>query len=191
MKAQISNISSEKKLVEHLLKNALTQHDQNKSDKPPSSGSNKVFDLAAYATSSTKYSTNAGGRPKPDAFAKKTSAIKIYNDENDYASYSQSQTANSSFVANSVKTNKDYETLKEVKPTSSVLANLANGNMNRVLQEGNANNAAVENIPTESEEAFPTKVFHPQTNEKSLKERIDMSKFKLDLSVISKNRKVG
>ena len=170
-----------------MLKNALTQHDQNKSDKPPSSGSHQIFDLAAYATSSSKYSTTAGGRPKPDAFAKKTSAIKIYNDENDCASYSQSQTANSSFVANSVKTNKDYETLKEVKQVSSMMNN---ANMNRILQEGNVNNAT-EHIPTESEEAFPTKVFHPQPNEKSLKERIDMSKFKLDLSVISKNRKVG
>lgn len=190
LKSQITSISSEKKLTEHLLKNALTQHDTNKSDKTPStsSGTHKGLDPSILAATSGKYSTNAGGRPKADPFARKTSAIKIYNDENEYASYSQCQSVNSSFVMNSVKTSKDLDTtmMKENKQSGSVLAS---GNMGRILQEGSMNSAV--ELPTEGDEAFPNKVFHPQLNQKSLKERMDMSQFKLDLSVISKNRKVG
>jgi hypothetical protein len=189
LKSQVTSINSEKKLTEHLLKNALTQHDTNKSDKSQSSSAtHKGLDPSILTTTSGKYSANAGGRPKADAFARKSSAIKIYNDENDYASYSQGQSVNSSFIANSVKVSKDLDTsyVKENKPVGSVQTS---GNVGRILQEGSTNSAV--ELPTEGDEAFPSKVFPPQLNQKSLKERIDMSQFKLDLSIISKNRKVG
>jgi len=188
LKAHVKNLSSEKKLVEHLLKNALTQHDmakENNKNTSGSSGAHKVLENSNLAINSCKYA-NMGAKMKTDTYTKKSNVSTTYNDENDYSSYTQAPTANSSFAGNSFKLSKDNEGSKEGKQVNS---SVTVDKMEKFLQQDSTYSSV--QLTEDGDEPFPNKVFHPQPNEKSLKERIDMNQFKLDLSIISKNRKVG
>jgi len=180
LKAQNSNLGSEKKLVEHLLKNALQQKENGKEDKKLSNEILNTLESSNLAITSCKYS-NTKERAKTVTNAKKPTPAANFNDENDYGYHSQYQALHSSFVSMQGKPKKESENLKQVN-TSLTVAKSNEINEEHIMK------AVVQT--EEGDEPFPKKVFHPRLNEKSLKERIDMSQFKLDLTRISKSRKV-
>ena len=199
LKAQVSNLTSEKKLVEHLLKSSLMQKEPAKEnvkeDKKLSNGILNTLESSNLAVTSCKYS-HSKERVKTANYSKKSLVTESFNDENDYSSHYQ-QPTNTSFVSMSLKLDKELMSLKEVKQPQQqqqlVNSSLNFGKIIRVNEPMNA--VALTDIAVtvegaeEGDEPFPKKVFHPRINEKSLKERIDMSQFKLDLTRISKNRK--
>jgi len=188
LKAQVANLCTEKKLVEQLLKNSLVQRESSKEmtkeDRRLSTGILSTLENSSLAIGTCKYS-NSKDKVKNNTFIKKT-LMDTTNNENDYAAHGQYQPINSSLAAMSVKLEKDLENLKEIKQqvTSSI-------NFEKI-HRGPESNIMTEPVETaeEGDEAFPSKVFHPRLNERSLKERIDLSQFKLDLTRISKNRRV-
>jgi len=194
LKAQVTNLSSEKKLVEHLLKSSIMQKESTKEnikdDRKLSNGILNTLESSSLAVNTCKYS-NSKDRVKTANYTKKPLATEVFNDENDYASHSHYQTLNSSFATISLKLDKESTSLKESKQQLQQLVNssLNFGKIIRVNEGNNTNHNETTGRTEDGDEPFPKKVFHPRTNDKSLKERIDLSQFRLDLTRISKSRK--
>lgn len=205
LKTQVSTLTSEKKLIEHLLKNALTQKeatptatagiskDNIKDERKISTGILTTLESSSLAINSCKYS-NIKERVKTTPYSKKTAVTETYNDENDYATHAHYQTMNSSFGTMPLKFDKEAVSLKEVKQPQQQQSNSSVNfeNLKQFLNERintQADEQPSEIMDDDGDEAFPNKVFHPKLNQKSLKERINMSQFKLDLTRISKSRK--
>jgi len=180
LKTQVTNITSEKKVVEHLLKNALMQNENAKENYKTTI---KKPDVPSLNISNSKY-FNTDGRAKTDMFTKKTIETENCNDENDYTSHTKNQTLNTSFAAPSYsKSDKTEGILKETKE-NSISSSFAKAS--KLLNGGNSEMIDMPDLLADHDEAFPDKVAPPQLIAKSLKERIDMNKFKLDFSRIGK-----
>jgi len=165
LKGQVSNITAEKKLVEHLLKNALAQ---NENAKENSKSEIKKPDIPSLNISSSKY-FNPVGRVKTDNYVKKTMETENCNDENDYTAHTKYQTLNTSFAAPSYsQSDKTEGVLKETKDNSvGVSSSFAKVNK---LVNGEGGEIEVPDFLGDADEAFPDKVAPPQLNTKSLKE---------------------
>jgi len=186
LKGQVASLSAEKKLVEHLLKNSLLQNDSSKEnniklDKRYSVATTASMDNPKLLGISNK-NLDVATRVKTDNYVKKTLDTEG-NDENDYPTYAQFKALNTSVNATAAKGSvKEDRVLKEAKE-ASLSINFAKINM--FLNEG-----SVSELHEDCEEAYPNKVVPPKLNTQSLKERMDMTQFRLDLTRISKNRKV-
>jgi len=192
LKAQVNTLNSEKKLAESLLKNALLQNDMSKEnlkgDKKIQSKIYSITESASVGLTSSK-SMNFGAKMKvdslkADSLIKKSSEIENVNDENDFSAHARQPPQNQSFVGMPSKYDKTEVLLKNAKERSMNL-----GKINKLLN-GGENLVDMLDLSSEIEETFPDKVVPPRLKDKSLKERIDMSQFKLDFTRIGKPRKV-
>jgi len=195
LKAQVNTLNSEKKLAESLLKNALLQNDAIKENvKAPQKIQAKVHHItetASFGLSNSK-SMNFGTKMKTDSLKtdsvssvmKKSMDFENVNDENDISAHARQPPQNQSFLGMPSKYERPEGMLKNVKETSINL-----GKINRLLHDGE-NMMDMLELSSEIEETFPDKVAPPKLKDKSLKERIDMTQFKLDFTRIGKPRKV-
>ncbi len=189
LKAQVSTLTSEKKMAEHSLKNALLQKDMKENQKKPE----KKLETKTSQQTESSYlslplkSLNIGSKigienVKNDLSLKKHNEIENINDENDYSAHARQPPQNQTFVGMPNKYEKSSE--KHLKQRSINL-----GQINKLLNEGGDVMEMFE-LSSEIEEAFPDKVAPPRLKDKSLKERIDMNQFKLDFTRIGKPRKI-
>ena len=204
LKAQVSTLQTEKKVVEHLLKNSLLQNEMSKEntrvDKKLNSSSlsnnqSKVLNTVestSYGINSSSKNLNVGARVKTDSFAKKATETENLNDENDFSTHARQPPQSQSFVGvpnlplRNEKATDGF--LKEVRDNH---ANMNMGKMTNLFTTTTDANPTLETVEgqDDADEGYPLKVVQPRLGAKSLKERIDMSQFKLDLTRISKNRK--
>jgi len=207
LKAQVSTLTTEKKVVEHLLKNSLLQNEMSKDkentriDKRLNSSSMSIsnnqakvlntMESTSYGVNSSK-NLNIGARVKTDSFVKKAAENENLNDENDFSTHARQPPQSQSFVGvpnlpmRNEKVTDGY--LKEVRDNHT---NMTMGKMTNLFTTTTDANPTLETVEChdEGDEGYPLKVVQPRLGAKSLKERIDMSQFKLDLTRISKGRK--
>ena len=184
LKSQVTNANADKKLAENLLKSALLQNEmskENKIEKKPSTAILHSMENGRVNNGSNKQ-INIGVRVKTDNYLKKKIETETYEDETDYPSHAPSQPLNTSFLGLTSKVSLD-EKSKDARDINmsmnfEKLSKMMDGNTITTL------------VTEESDEPFPNKVSPPKLNNKSLKERMDMNQFRLDLTRLSKNRKV-
>ena len=210
LKTQVSTLSSEKKVVEHLLKNSLLQnemskentrvdkklnnssssisHNNNNQNKDSSNIHTKVLNtLNTVESISSSKNLNVGARVKTDSFIKKVSETENLNDENDFSTHARQPPQNQSFVG------MPNLPMRNEKATDGFLKEVKDNHTNMTMgkwttTDANQTMETVE-VHDDADEGYPCKVVQPRLVSKSLKERIDMSQFKLDLTRISKSRK--